>query len=159
MAKNDPLPTVSFQRKDTFLLFDGTWYVSTPCVTHGLVDEEVPWAEAKTPHHAGLIADQRHAACFLEADKVNQRAEALAEIEAARIEVTRVEGLLNQARENLKRACEQYDLPATVKPEMLPKPIGPMFAQLLHQVALHEHGVGEARQRLENTTRANADVG
>jgi hypothetical protein len=145
MAKNDIL-NVSYMRKDAQFLADGTWYVTTPCVKCGLVDEEVLWEEAKTPHHAGLIADQRHAACSLEADAETIREARLAEIAAAAREVERADQLLAavEAEATAIEAGDQTD---------------PLYEKRLAQakatVERYRRGPAEARKRLEDTEAAN----
>jgi hypothetical protein len=148
MAKNDPLGPISYLRKDTTFFSDGTWYISTPCLAHGLIDEEVPWAEAKTPHHAGVIADQRHSACALAADEVNQRAIALAEIKAA-------EGLLVQQEQNLERARQRLAAldPATVTTDAMREKTMVAAKTLVDR---HERGLLEAQRRVADVRRENA---
>lgn len=113
MAKNDSLPTATFvrrgedgtpsaqyMRKDTHLLLDGTWFIATPCTVCGLVDEAVSWEEAKTPHHAGLIADRRHQRC--------NEASAAHELYLAGLEEIRVaEGQREQQARNVQAALER----------------------------------------------------
>lgn len=128
MAKNEPLGTVTYLRKDTNFFADGVWYISTPCPVHGLVDESVTWEEAKTPHHAGVIADDRHQACHLKADEEQQRAYALAEIEAAAEEVKRAEGVLKWATD----ACDEK------------------------AIARHREGLDHARRRHREIKKTNS---
>jgi hypothetical protein len=176
MAKSD-IQSVAYMRKDSHFFADGTWYISTPCVVCGLVDEEVSWEEAKTPHHAGLIADQRHVACSLKADEATQRQYALAEIEVARGEVVRAEELLERARQALTDAAAVVAADRTALLDAVPdtKVLDQMLTDpkqrderlrrhrafladvvaARDQLAKYERGIGEARQRLRNTEADN----
>ncbi len=115
MAKNDDLPKVALGtpparvdglRKDTHLYADGVWYLTVDCPEHGLVDIEVPWAEAKTPHHAGVIADQVHAPCFQAAGDAALEAAKATEIAAAEAELARVQEHVPLAEAQLATAKE-----------------------------------------------------
>ena len=138
MAKHDVL-NVTYLRKDSQFFADGIWYVTSPCPIHGNIDEEVSWEEAKTPHHAGLIADQRHAACV---DTVNQndlRIAGLLEIKAA-------EDMLYNQEHNLQNARNALALldPADVD-----------YAPALARVKRHENGLVQAQQRVKDIIKAN----
>jgi hypothetical protein len=171
MAKNDPL-NVSYMRKDAQFLADGTWYVTTPCVKCGLVDEEVPWEEAKTPHHAGLIADQRHAACSLEVDAETIRGARLAEIAAAAREVERADQLLGEAEASYEAERVAVERERNVLRALPPpKDRGEEGARKASEAALdrrlavatanlerYRRGPTEARKRLADTQAANGPV-
>lgn len=147
MAKNESLPTVSYMRKDTNFLVDGTWYVSTPCPTHGLVDEEVSWNDAKTPHHAGVIADKRHEACHAKLAEEEMRAFGLAEIEAAR-------DLLAQQRVNLENARLAYVAArAAAKDDRASQLALEDAGRALDK---HTEGLDHALRRLEDVRRHNS---
>lgn len=145
MAKHD-VQNVSYMRKDTHFLADGTWYISTPCPKCGLVDEQVSWKEAKTPHHAGLIADQRHVKCSLELDQTAQGELAEGEIRAAE------DLLTNQERNYESWVARVAALRQAVKER-------PEFARELAaaeaQLGRHKHGLGEAQKRVAQTIASN----
>lgn len=153
MAQNDPLPTVShvYLRKDRQFFADGMWYISTPCSVHGLVDESVTWAEAKTPHHAGVIADARHAECGVD-DEVRMIAE------VGKAEIAVAEALLDQQRINLAAARKAL---ATVKSpisiitaaDLRTQPARIQEAQ--DNLARHERGLIEAEKRVADIRRDN----
>lgn len=142
MAKHD-VQNVSYMRKDRNFLADGTWYITTPCPLCGLVDEEVSWDEAKTPHHAGLIADQRHVECNRRASEVEMREAGLAEIQAA-------EDLLAQQERNLVAA--RLAVTEAVKQNASPRAV--MVAD--GNLRRHKEGLIHARKRVEDVRRQNS---
>jgi hypothetical protein len=105
---------VSYMRKDEHFLADGTWYLTVDCPIHGMVDEEVSWDDAKTPHHAGTIADQRHQACQVTQSEKDLKLAAKAEIAAAESELNRVKNLEKLANEELER-LKNSDKPVSRK--------------------------------------------
>lgn len=167
MAKNEaneraafqgPTQDVRVQRFDTHFLKDGIWYITAVCSVCGLVDEEVPWVDAKTPHHAGVIADQRHAEC----ERLNNDHEiALAGLDAIRaaedLRACQARNVV-AALERLK-ACEQVV-------EALGSPTPERASEFrLRQAELdaarahlrrHEKGMVEAERRVQDVTRENA---
>ena len=152
MAKNDQLPSVThtYLRKDTQFFADGVWWISTPCPVHGLVDESVTWEEAKTPHHAGLIADQRHTACNV----VN---EAHALYLAGLDEIAAAEGMRDQQKENLKAAAEQfYDVKMRYEADLASRVLQAELAHATRNLRRHEHAMKEAERRVSETIEANA---
>lgn len=170
MAQNDPLPTVThvYLRKDAQFFADGMWYISTPCPVHGLVDESVTWAEAKTPHHAGLIADARHHECALAEDEKNQIKARESEIQAAVDLRNQQEVNLAAARERVKQAEEAVANPK----QALSSKLLVLAAQRLpleqelrlaainleearRMLGRHEHGMKEAERRVVETRTAN----
>lgn len=172
MADNDapdgvthvgPSSIASPTRKGSTLLYDGVWYVTVPCAQHGTpsghVDEAVTWAEAKTPHHAGLIADLRHHACNLQLDAQATREAAAAEIAAAEQLLAQQEQNLARATEDMKAAFLKYKVPIEIGlSEYQGSPIKAELEALQRLVARHEHGLHEARRRVAETRTANAAV-
>jgi hypothetical protein len=160
MAKNDPLERITYLRKDTHLLVDGIWYVTEVCPYHGspdgLVDEAVSWEEAKTPHHAGVIAGRRHHACALRADAEQQLLDAAAEITAAEELLTQQEQNLARAKDDLKAAFLKYKVPIEVGLSEFSGSIRSELEAVQQRVARHEHGLHEARRRVEETRKHNA---
>lgn len=159
MAKNEaneraglavPGQAYHVQRFDSHFLRDGIWYVTVVCATCGHVDEEVQWVEAKTPHHAGIKADQRHAACQAINDAHEQYLVGLAEIKAA-------EYLRDQQVENLKAARERTDVCAAIR-EADPKSAlrHRELNKALEHLKRHELGMLEAEKRVQNTIVDNA---
>ena len=162
MAKNDshetavlvrPSGIASPARKDTSLLVDGVWYVTVPCPYHGTpsghVDESISWEEAKTPHHAGVIADQRHLKCSV-IDEAHELALAgLQEIAAA-------ENLRDQQKVNVAQARERVIAHAAML-EADPKNAMRARELAIAQALLkrHEHGMLEAEKRVANTVADN----
>lgn len=138
MAKHDVL-NVSYMRKDSQFLADGTWYITTPCPLCGLVDEEVSWDEAKTPHHAGLIADARHIECNRRASEADMKAAGLAEIRAA-------EDLLEQQKVNLAEARRNAE---TVVGDRA-------IREAEANLARHLEGLEHAMRRVEDVRRQNS---
>ncbi len=175
MAKNDKLPSAvlaQYMRKDTSMLLNGVWYISTPCEAlragrkclstaggtldeaNGLVDERVTWAEAKTPHHAGLIADRRHVACSQALDAELAAAAQAQELEAAA-------GQVDTQKANLKRWQErvaELEPLADQKNLLLPaRNIAALQRELDHartQLARHEEGMLHAVKRLQDMRAA-----
>lgn len=145
MAKHDVL-NVSYMRKDAQFLADGIWYVTTPCPKCGVVDEEVPWTQAKTPHHAGLIADARHTKCHLELDAELQKVYAEQEIVAA-------ETLRKDQARNVERARERLDALTAALPEGPARERELLAAREL--LVRHERGLQHAIRRVADTTAAN----
>lgn len=84
----------TYLRKDQHFLADGVWYLTFECPIHGYVDEAVSWDEAKTPHHAGVIADTRHTECIEKHSVKLIEDAAKEEIRVAKGEVTRMRGLI-----------------------------------------------------------------
>lgn len=141
MAKQTHQPVYSAQ----FLVWDengenGTWYVTVVCPVHDLIDEEVSWEDAKTPHHAGVIADQRHITCSHELDEQIRIESAQHEIAVAEREVKRVEALLKDTREN-RAANDQHD----------EGDVG--FIE--NKTKLYEWGLEQAKQQLEQIKKVN----
>lgn len=137
---------------DKFLV-DGIWYISAVCPTHGLVDEEVAWEEAKTPHHAGVIADSRHIECHHKQDEEIIAAVRKQEIEAAKAEVDRAEANVKRLKEEVKQAHARRESAGDPNEENLrQRELGILEAELV----AHEHGVGEAKKRYQNTKRDNS---
>lgn len=151
MAKNDPLERVTYLRKDTQLLKDGIWYVTEVCPYHGtpdgLVDEEVSWEQAKTPHHAGVIAGMRHRACALSADAEQQRLHAREEIAAA-------ERMLERQIANLEAArvrCRTAQAGDRKDPQYERRCVA-----AADEIKRHENGLIQAQRRLADVRRDNA---
>lgn len=162
MAKNESHETTTYvtpsglaspARKSTSLLLDGVWYVTVPCACHGTpsghVDEAISWEEAKTPHHAGVIADMRHAQCNV----INEAHElylcGLQEIRAA-------EQLRDQQVVNLRVALERLETCSTVH-EADPSPMRAReLAAAQANLKKHEKAMLEAEKRVANTTADNA---
>lgn len=145
MATHDT-QNVSYMRKDEHFLADGTWYLTVVCPIHGMLDEEVSWEDAKTPHHAGVIADERHHECQRKASEEEMKKVAEDEIRAAEVEVERVEALLESAAAEVKQ-IEASD------------PEHPLYARMVKQARdRHEElkaGPDKARKRLKDITRHN----
>jgi hypothetical protein len=138
MAKHD-VQNVSYMRKDRNFLADGTWYITTPCPLCGLVDEEVSWDEAKTPHHAGLIADERHVECNRSASEADMQL-------AARAEITAAEQLLEQQKINLAQAQARAA-----------SALGDLhIAEAEANLKRHLDGLEHAKRRVEDVRRHNS---
>lgn len=129
-------------------LVDDIWYVTVVCPVHGLTDEAVPWAQAKTPHHAGVIADTRHTTCFAKGDDEIIARVRKEEIAAAKREVERADRLWGEAQKEARLAAEQ------------PKD-GKFYehnlARALANLERHRRGPTEARKRLAATEETNTD--
>lgn len=145
MATHDT-QNVSYMRKDHHFLADGIWYVTADCPIHGLVDEEIPWEEAKTPHHAGVIADSRHQECFAKQDEQIWAEARKAEIAAAEYEVERVRRNIAERRKIVSHARrEAGDLASRV------------LSVAEQDLARHEAGLSEAEKRLADVRKYNAE--
>lgn len=151
MAQNDPIPSIThtYLRKDAQFFADGVWWISTPCPVHGLVDESVTWEEAKTPHHAGLIADGRHSQC-------NAENEERALYESGLNEIRVAEQLRDQQKANLEAATARATELRTVA-EKQPKVRVAQIALSDAEETLrrHKHGMAEAERRVVETRKAN----
>lgn len=150
MATHD-IQNVTYLRKDEHFLADGTWYISTPCPKCGLVDEEVSWDDAKTPHHAGLIADARHFKCNAMLDEEANRADARSQVEVARAQLKHFETLAPEAQEEL------IALEAEPEPE---EPSQKRLYRMTLEAAREKHSkciksVVESRQRVKDIEEAN----
>ena len=191
MAKNDALEmatltgpstlpggSAQYMRKDSMMLVEGVWYITTPCralahglpclagegksvdVENGLVDEEVPWAQAKTPHHAGLIADRRHIECSKRVDDALIEDVRKQEIEAA-------EDLLKHAHFNRDQAAKRFaeiEAARPNAPDAVAVPEGYAAEVLRHERELeaarlrlsrYEMGLEHAHRRVKETRAQN----
>jgi hypothetical protein len=144
---------VQYLRKDTHLLIQGQWYITLPCPYHdnpsGLVDEAVSWSEAKTPHHAGVLAEQRHLQCAAVDEAYGNYLTGLQEIAAA-------EYLKDCQVENLKRAQNEFATWTSVC-EADPNNVTSqrMLDKAAQNLKKHEKAMLEAVKRVENTRRDN----
>lgn len=164
MAKHYP-QQVSYMRKDQHFLADGVWYISTPCPAlaagfpccaaegkvvdkeAGLIDEEVTWEEAKTPHHAGLIADRRHYPCAQAMDE-----EIIKQVRA--MEIFHAEELHKTQHRNLDMVRKYVaELEASgASGELHERALQEARALLLK----HEEGLKHSEQRVKDTRAANS---
>jgi hypothetical protein len=147
MATHDT-QNVSYMRKDEHFLADGVWYLTVDCPIHGMIDEEVPWDDAKTPHHAGVIADQRHQDCQLKQSEQEMKVFAKGEIAAAQNEVERINGLLKQAREvysNLEQGEGESDKLFSLRVE-----------EAKNLVDVHTRGLEQTNKRLDQIRDQNS---
>lgn len=144
---------VQYLRKDTHMLVQGTWFIALPCPYHdnpsGLVDEEVSWAAAKTPHHAGVLAELRHVNCNVISEAHELYLSGLQEIEAAK-------SLRNDQVQNLKHWQEKVEAHRIM---LEADPLNPVRARELAaaeaMLKRHEHGMLEAEKRVQNTVTDN----
>lgn len=151
----------TYMNKSGSFLAEGVWYITTPCpalregreclnaegklvdTVNGLIDEEVVWADAKTPHHAGLIADQRHWPCAKKIDEqIIAKARAM-EIRAAEYEVERIDRVL----------ADQKTLVTRLEADIDTHPLE--LEQARKRLAELEPGPEHARKRLADTIIAN----
>ena len=160
MAKHSS-QSVLYMNKDKHFLADGVWYITTPCPAmsvggkclaaegktvdedNGLIDEEITWDEAKTPHHAGLIADRRHFECARAMDEQIIAESREMEIRAAEYEVKRIDRVLAEHKELLaKLEADESTHPLELE-------------QAHKRLADLEPGPAHARQRLADTIATN----
>jgi hypothetical protein len=152
LAKHDP-QQVSYMRKDSHFLADGVWYISTPCPIHDLVDEEVSWDEAKTPHHAGVIADRRHAECQIKYNEQQIADARKAEIAAAEREVERIDELVSAAHARLDAAKKAANAKKLAEPTKVQREREVLIAQA--EVDRLADSPEHARRRLAETRQTN----
>lgn len=124
-----------------FTLVGDTWWCTVECSSCGRVDEGVKWEQAKTPRHAALIAEERHAPCVIVNDAHEMYLAGLEEIRAA-------EGLLQQQHINLDRARS-----ALAAAELTAVKRDTDAAR--RQVARHEEGLIQAQRRVRDVRADN----
>ncbi len=129
-------------------LRDEIWWSNIECQICGSVDEDIPWAQAKTPRRAMELAQLRHEPCIQKQKVKMASADKLQQIAAAEVEVERVDALLVQAKEDLieAEAADKAD-----------KLYGRRLAIAQHQVVRYTPGPEHARTRLAEIKIANKE--
>ena len=142
--------TSAWLTPSSHFLKDGIWWITVVCPVCGMVDEQVEWIAARTPRHAGALAEARHAE-HAQVDADHDVALAgLAEISSAE------DLLANQAR-NYERWVARVDALRQLVKER--PDLARELAAAEAQAERHKHGLVEAQRRVADTIASNRGSG